>query len=250
MGKKTQNNRNKKFWGLKSIFIRLEEPQIQARWGRTWLHLSNVDAGSITSLRKQGFGLLSVYLIQLSAQSRANSCYITPLRACFSSVCWDGQLLSQYNQHFPFNLFLLLQQHRCSLQVSAGDEGRKHKPNIPTGQENYCVPNMHLINFKTYCRKDKWLISIIWQTIQTNLLMSSFCTTALKCSRKVKDVIRAEVGMETHGSIIIPLQVKEKFFENPSLILQNSDLISVLLPLVFTVIYFKLSTNTLQINCT
>lgn len=57
--------------------------------------------------------------------------------------------------------------------------------------------------------------------------MSSFCTTTLKCSRKVKDVMHAEVGMESHGSVIIPLQIKEKFFENPSLILQNSDLISV-----------------------
>lgn len=107
-----------------------------------------------------------------------------------------------------------------------------------------------MINFKTYCKKDKFLISIILQTIQTNLLMSSVCTNALKCSRKAKDVMHAEVGMDTHGSIIIPLQLKEKFFENSSLSLQNSGLISVLLQLIFIVIYFKLSPNTPQINCT
>lgn len=80
--------------------------------------------------------------------------------------------------------------------------------------------------------------------------MSSVCTNALKCSKKAKDVMHPEVGMETHGSLIIPLQLKEKFSENLNLILQNSDLISVLQPLISTVIYFKLSPNTLQINCT
>lgn len=80
--------------------------------------------------------------------------------------------------------------------------------------------------------------------------MSSVSTNAPKCSKRAKDVMHAEVATETHGSIIIPLQLKEKFFGNSSLILQNSDLISVLLPLIFTVIYFKLSPNTLQINCT
>lgn len=88
---------------------------------------------------------------------------------------------------------------------------------------------MHVIIFKAYCRKDKLLISIILQTTQTNLLMSSVSTNELKSSRKAKDVMHAGVGMDTHGSITIPLQLKEKFFENSSPSLQNSDLISVLL---------------------
>lgn len=184
------------------------------------------------------------------------------LRACFISVCWDGDSLSLCftipsvgnSSHNLIRIFLatcsFCFSNTRTLQVSAGADGRKHKPNIPAVQENYCAPNMHLINFKTYCRKDEHLISLIWQTTQTDLLMSSVCTNALKYSTKAKDVMHAEVGMETHGSIIILLQLKEKFFENSSLILKNSDLISVLLPLIFTVIYFKLSPNTLQINCT
>lgn len=71
---------------------------------------------------------------------------------------------------------------------------------------------MHMINFKTYSRRDTLLISIILQTTQTNLLVAYVHNNAFKCSRKVEYAMHIEVDVDTQRNIIIPFQFKEQFF--------------------------------------
>lgn len=80
---------------------------------------------------------------------------------------------------------------------------------------------MHVINFKTYSRRYTLLISIILQTMQTNLLVAYIHNNAFKCSRKVKCAMHTEVDMDTQRNILIPLPFKEQFLGNSSLSLQN-----------------------------